>query len=40
MAQDFDEDPQKTAEKIADYAVDKARRGRRETIAGVSEEHA
>lgn len=38
MAQDFDRDPQVIAEKIADYAVDQARRGRREATASVQRE--
>lgn len=38
MAQDFDEDPQTTAERIADYAVDRAKRGRREATASLWKE--
>lgn len=38
MAQDFDEDPQLTAEKIADFAVERAARGRRESVAAPRED--
>lgn len=38
MAQDWDEDPQAAAEKIADFAVEAVERGRRETTAGLWEE--
>lgn len=38
MAQDWDEDPQAAAEKIADFAVESAERGRRETTAGLWED--
>lgn len=38
MAQDFDEDPQVTAERIAEYAVARASRGRREATAAIPEE--
>jgi hypothetical protein len=38
MAQDFEDDPQVVAERIADYAVDQARRGKRERTAKIWEE--
>jgi hypothetical protein len=38
MAQDWDEDPQDVAEKIADFAVEAVERGRRESPAGLGEE--
>lgn len=38
MAQDWGEDPQDVAEKIADYAVDAAKRGRREATANLWKE--
>ena len=38
MAQDWDEDPQQSAEKIADFAVDAARRGKRERPVEVEQE--
>lgn len=38
MAQDWEEDPQRAAEKIADYAVDAVERERRHTTARVWQE--
>lgn len=38
MAQDWDEDPQDVAEKIAGYAVEAARRGRREATSNLWKE--
>ena len=38
MAQDWDEDPQLSAEKIADFAVDTVRRGKRERTVEVEQE--
>lgn len=38
MAQDYDDDPQVIAERIAEYAVDQAKRGRRERSAQGPEE--
>ncbi len=38
MAQDWDRDPQQAAEEIANYAVDAARRGRRERTAKLWQE--
>ena len=38
MAQDWDEDPQQSAEKIADFAVDAVRRGKRERPVEVEQE--
>lgn len=38
MAQDFDDDPHRVAERIADYAVDAVERKRRETTANLWKE--
>lgn len=38
MAQDFDDDPQRIAERIADYAVDAVKRRRREATASLWKE--
>jgi hypothetical protein len=38
MAQDWDEDPQVSAERIANFAVDAVKKGRRERTAGLWQE--
>jgi hypothetical protein len=40
MAQDFDDDPHRVAERIADYAVDAVKRKRRQTTANLWKEEA